>query len=105
MNSDHSDVGEPDYRPVAYVLILLSVIFAIMPVRHVLIEVDEFGLRPLVHTLALVGLPALGALVGAFLRFRGPGGRLFGVMLGIFVSTILLMALLAYWVYDFLTNL
>jgi ABC-type amino acid transport system permease subunit len=86
------------YKPLASVIALLSAIFMIMPVRRVVIEVSESGLRELfVPVLILVGLPVLGALVGAFLRFQGPGGRFLGITLGIFVASLLLVALLAYW--------
>lgn len=87
-----------NYKPLASALAFLSAIFMIMPVRRVVIEVSESGLRELfVPVLILVGLPLFGALVGAFLRFRGPGGRFLGITLGIFVASLLLMALLAYW--------
>ncbi|MEU7860992.1 hypothetical protein [Nonomuraea sp. NPDC049141] len=98
MTADPLLANGQTYKPLAYVLALLSVVFMIMPVRRVVIEVSEFGLRELfVPVLILVGLPVLGALGGAFLRFRGPGGRFLGIMLGIFAATLLLMALLAYW--------
>ena len=106
MTADPSDANGRDYKPIAFILALLSAILMIMPVRRVVIEVSEFGLRELfVPVLVLVGLPVLGALVGAFLRFRGPGGRFFGITLGIFVAGLLLMALLAYWwFYATITN-
>lgn len=94
-----------NYKPIAFILVLLSAVLMIMPVRRVVIEVSEFGLRQfLVPTFILVALPALGGLVGAFLRFRGPGGRFFAIALGVFVAGLLLMALLACWWFYSLTN-
>ncbi|GAA3794818.1 hypothetical protein GCM10022226_12730 [Sphaerisporangium flaviroseum] len=105
MTSDPSDANGPNYKPIAFILILLSTILMVMPVRRIVIEVSEFGLRQfIVPVLIAIGLPMLGALVGAFLRFRGPGGRLFGITLGIFIAGLLLMALLAYWWFYSLTN-
>ncbi|MEV4376067.1 hypothetical protein [Streptosporangium sp. NPDC049644] len=98
--SGKSDPNERNYKPIAFVLVLLGAIFMVMPIRHVVIEVNEFGLRQLlVQVLILVGLPVAGALVGALLRFQGMGGSFFGIALGVFVSSLLLMALLAYWAY------
>ncbi|MFD1544747.1 hypothetical protein [Nonomuraea guangzhouensis] len=98
MTTDPSVANGQIYKPLASALTLLSVAFMIMPVRRVVIEVSEFGLRQLfVPVVILVGLPVLGALVGSFLRFRGPGGRFLGITLGIFVASLLLLVLLAYW--------
>ncbi|GIH78872.1 hypothetical protein Plo01_53010 [Planobispora longispora] len=78
----------------------------VMPVRRLVIEVNEHGLRQLlVPALTLIGLPALGALLGAFLRVRGPGGGFFGIALGIFIASVGLMALLAYWFYYSVTHI
>ncbi|MER5627258.1 hypothetical protein [Streptosporangium sp. NPDC002544] len=103
MTTGSSDSNEQNYKPIAFVLVLLSAIFIAMPIRRVVIEVSEFGLRQLfIPVLILVGLPVAGALVGASLRFQGAGGRFFGIALGVFVSSLLLMAFLAYWAYYYL---
>lgn len=105
MTADSSNPERHSYRPFATVLLLLSTILMVMPVRRVVIEVNEYGLRQLlVPALILVGLPALGSLIGAFLRFQGPGGRFFGIALGVFVASMGLMALLAYWFYYSVTH-
>ncbi|MDP9863361.1 MULTISPECIES: hypothetical protein [Streptosporangium] len=106
MTADSSDPDRHSYRPFAAILLLLSAILMVMPVRRVVIEVNEYGLRQLlVPALILVGLPALGSLIGAFLRFRGPGGRFFGIALGIFIASVGLIALLAYWFYYSVTHI
>ncbi len=106
MTADSSNTDRRSYRPFAATLLLLSAILMVMPVRRVVIEVNEYGLRQLlVPALILAGLPALGSLIGAFLRFRGPGGRFFGIALGIFISSVGLMALLAYWFYHSVTHI
>jgi hypothetical protein len=98
--ADSADPDQLSNRPAAFILLLLSAALMVMPVRRVVIEVNEYGLRELlVPALILVGLPALGALMGAFLRFRGPGSRLFGIALGILIASVILMALLACWYY------
>ncbi|MFF3445476.1 hypothetical protein [Streptosporangium sp. NPDC002721] len=103
MTVDSSNPDEQNYRPLAFVLILLSSILMVMPI-HVVIAISDSGLRQpftpvFVPALVLVGLPALGALGGAFLRFQGPGGRFFGITLGIFLASVILMALLVCWVF------
>ncbi|MEV4182576.1 hypothetical protein AB0J28_14175 [Streptosporangium canum] len=106
MTADSSGPDRHSYRPFAAVLLFLSAILMVMPVRRIVIEVNEYGLRQLlVPVLILVGLPALGSLIGAFLRFRGPGGRFFGIVLGIFIASVGLMALLAYWFYYSVTHI
>lgn len=98
MTADSSDQDRHSYRPLTAILLLLSAILTVMPIRRVVIEANEYGLRQLiVPVLILVGLPALGAFIGAFLRFEGPGGRFFGIALGVFIAGVSLMALLAYW--------
>ncbi|MEV7010279.1 hypothetical protein [Streptosporangium sp. NPDC051022] len=98
MAADPADTGEIDYRPFNFVLTLMSATLMIMPARRVVIEVVDSGLWDLlVPVLVLVGLPPLGALAGTFTRFSGRGGRLFGIMLGVFVAALLLMVLLAFW--------
>ncbi|WP_433514232.1 hypothetical protein ACQP2T_00550 [Nonomuraea sp. CA-143628] len=103
-----ADSAEPDqlsYRPAAAAVLLLSAALMIMPVRRVVIEVNEYGLQELrVPALILVGLPVFGALMGAFLRFRGSGGRFFGIALGILIASVILMALLACWYYYSITH-
>ncbi|MBB2908829.1 hypothetical protein FHS43_000075 [Streptosporangium becharense] len=95
-----------DYRTFASILLLLSMILMAMPVRRIVIEVSEHGLRQLlVPALILVGLPALGAFIGAFLKFQGPGSRFFGIALGVFIGSVGLMALLAYWFYYSVTHI
>ncbi|MET8335636.1 hypothetical protein ABZV14_06980 [Streptosporangium canum] len=101
MTIDSSNPNEQNYKPLAFILILFSSIFMVMPI-HVVIRVSESGLRQpvtpaFIPALILVGLPALGALVGAFLGFQGPGGRFFGIILGIFLASVILMALLVCW--------
>ncbi|MFF5208509.1 hypothetical protein [Streptosporangium sp. NPDC000396] len=106
MTADISDLDERNYRPFASILLLLSALLMVMPVRRVMIEVSEYGLRQLlVPTLILIGLPALGAFIGAFLKFQGSGSRFFGVALGVFVGSVGLMALLAYWFYYSVTHI
>ncbi|MEV4184821.1 hypothetical protein AB0J28_25700 [Streptosporangium canum] len=103
MTIDSSNPNEQNYKPLAFIVILFSSIFMVMPI-HVVIKMSESGLRQpvtpaFIPALILVGLPALGALVGAFLRFQGPGGRLFGIILGIFLASVILMALLVCWIF------
>ncbi|MFD8528952.1 hypothetical protein ACFV0L_16185 [Streptosporangium canum] len=106
MTADASDPDRHSYRPLAATLLLLSAILTVVPIRRVVIEVNEYGLRQLlVPALILVGLPALGALIGAFLRFEGRGSRFFGIALGIFIASVSLMALLAYWFYYSVTHI
>lgn len=98
-----SNPNEQNYRPLAFILILLSSILMVMPIR-IVIEVSESGLRQpftpaFIPVLILVGLPVLGALVGAFLRFQGPGSRFLGITLGIFLASVILMALLVCWLF------
>ncbi|WP_436758275.1 hypothetical protein [Streptosporangium sp. V21-05] len=104
MAIDSSDPNERNYRPLAFILVLFSSILMVMPIGTVVRVIDS-GSRDLfvpafVPPLILVGLPAPGALVGAFTRFRGPGGRFFGITLGIFVAGVILMALLVFWVFS-----
>ncbi|MFC6577776.1 hypothetical protein [Planomonospora parontospora] len=106
MIADSSGQDRHSYKPFASILLLLSAILMVMPARRVMIEVNEHGLRPLlVPVLVLVGLPVLGTLIGTFLRFRGPGGRFFGIALGVFFAGVSLMALLAYWFYYSITHI
>jgi hypothetical protein len=106
MTAHSSDPDRHSYRPFAAILLLLSAILMVMPVRRVAIEVNDYGLRQLlVPALILVGLPVCGALIGAFLRFQGSGSRFFGIALGIFIASVSLMALLAYWFYYSVTHI
>ncbi|MFC4062278.1 hypothetical protein ACFOWE_28585 [Planomonospora corallina] len=103
MTIDSSNPNEQNYKPLAFVLTLFSSILMVMPI-HIVVEVSESGLRQpitpaFIPALILVGLPSLGALVGAFLRFQGSGGRFFGIILGIFIASVILMALLIFWVF------
>ncbi|MEU4407863.1 hypothetical protein AB0F88_25380 [Streptosporangium sp. NPDC023963] len=100
MTVDSPNPNERNYRPLAFILILFSSILMVTPI-HMVIGMSDSGIRQpfapaFVPALILVGLPALGALVGAFLRFQGPGGRFFGIMLGIFIADAILVALFAY---------
>ncbi|MEU4540298.1 hypothetical protein AB0G15_36210 [Streptosporangium sp. NPDC023825] len=103
MAIDSPNPNERNYRPLAFILILFSSILMVTPI-HMVIGISDSGIRQLfapafVPALALVGLPALGALVGAFLRFQGPGGRFFRIMLGIFIAGVILVALFACWLF------
>ncbi|SFI25129.1 hypothetical protein SAMN05216275_102158 [Streptosporangium canum] len=102
MTIDSSNPNEQNYKPLAFILVLFSSILMVMPI-DVVIKVSESVRHPVtpvfIPALILVGLPTLGALVGAFLRFQGPGGRLFGVILGIFIASVILMALLVCWLF------
>ncbi|WP_329426296.1 hypothetical protein OG339_39395 [Streptosporangium sp. NBC_01495] len=104
MTINSSNPNEQNYKPLAFILILFSSVLMVMPIS-VVVEISESGLRQpitpaFIPALILVGLPALGALVGAFLRFQGPGGRFFGIVLGIFIASVILMALLVCWIFS-----
>ncbi|MEZ0071111.1 hypothetical protein [Planotetraspora sp. GP83] len=95
---DPPDSREPSHAPLTVLLIFLSLVLAIMPVRRVVIEIGELGLAEVVGPLlVLLGVPALGALAGASARIGGRGGRLLGIAIGLFVAGLILMILLACW--------
>lgn len=79
---------------------MLSAILMVMLAHAVVIGLSGYDPQPLLAILTLVGIPALGALVGDFLKFQGPGGRFFGVTLGIFVSIKFSVALSFYLIYQ-----
>ncbi|MFI6506493.1 hypothetical protein ACIBCT_02720 [Streptosporangium sp. NPDC050855] len=104
MTVHSSNPNEQDYRILSFVLVLFSSVLMVMPIG-IVVEVSGSGLRQpitpaFVPALILVGSPAAGALAGAFLRFQGPGGKFFGIVLGIFVGSLILMALLVCWVFS-----
>ncbi|MEV7011167.1 hypothetical protein [Streptosporangium sp. NPDC051022] len=99
MAIDSSNPNGKNCEPLAFILIWFSATLMVIPI-YVVIEASGSELRQSpVSPSILVGLPVLGALVGAFLRFQGKGGGFFGITLGVFVAGLISMALLACWIH------
>ncbi|MEU6999367.1 hypothetical protein [Nonomuraea sp. NPDC046570] len=98
---------EPDFVAFAWILIAMSAVLAVMPVRRVAFEVQQYGLvESAIPVLILFGTPLLGVALGRIaIRAQGRGNRLFGAALGLFFSALALMGLQAVWAYQVISNL
>ncbi|MBT2226830.1 hypothetical protein [Nonomuraea sp. NEAU-A123] len=102
LNSQH----EPDKVTLAWCLTAVGFLLHVMPARRVILEISSSGLGPLwIPALIFAGIPALSVSAGVLLsRVHSPGGRFVGGAIGLVLSGVALMGVLAWLFMNSLTD-